>query len=271
MDLDLQPYSVGADSAIARIAQFVRDLRTTAVTHNRMLVVDVFGREVGHTAFRGGIAAEADCILMPEIRVDFGVVYEHAKGRFMSRVRASDVNAGTYMIVVAEGTKNEEGKLLTDASAKDDAFGHPKLAGAGNYVAERLGEELGTDPEITEFMKEQGMFVPGAYQRPEIRVVTPTHLVRCGQTSPFDVNFGLQAGAAAVHLLTNGKKGVTVVDVRGDEIRYMPTSRAIEPRKVDLDQVRLFEQLGFCFGRRPPDYSPRFAEVPEGERPFRHV
>ena len=41
MDLDLQPYSVGGDSTVNRIAQFVRDLRTTAVTHNRVLVVDV--------------------------------------------------------------------------------------------------------------------------------------------------------------------------------------------------------------------------------------
>ncbi len=65
MDLDLQPYSVGGDSAINRIAVFTRDLKTTGLSHNRILVIEVFGRYVGHTALHGGIGAEADCILIP--------------------------------------------------------------------------------------------------------------------------------------------------------------------------------------------------------------
>ena len=55
MDLDLQTYSVGGDSTINRIATFIDDLKTTAVTHNRIIVLEVFGRYAGHTAFRGGI------------------------------------------------------------------------------------------------------------------------------------------------------------------------------------------------------------------------
>ncbi len=271
MDLDLQPYSVGADSTINRIAQFVRDLRTTAVTHNRMLVVEVFGRYAGHTAFRGGVAAEADCILIPEIRVDFQVVYRHACERFVRRIRTSDVNAGTYIIVVAEGTKNESGEYLTDSSKRPDSFGHQRLGGAGQYVADRLEKMISQDDQIRQFMKEQGMYVEGLYQHPEIRVISPTHLVRCGQTSAYDVNFGMQAGAAAVHLLAGGKRGVTVVDVRGSDISYMPTALAIRRREVDLGQVLLFEQMGFCFGRNPPDYRPRFAELNGGDPPPRHL
>ena len=79
MDLDLQSYSVGGDSAINRIAIFTRDLKTTGLSHNRVVVVEVFGRYSGHTALRGGIGAEADCILIPEIPVDFDVVYDHLK------------------------------------------------------------------------------------------------------------------------------------------------------------------------------------------------
>ena len=52
MDLDLMPYSVGGDSTINRIREFVRDLWTTGRTHNRILVVEVFGRYAGHTALR---------------------------------------------------------------------------------------------------------------------------------------------------------------------------------------------------------------------------
>ena len=60
MDLDLQPYSVGGDSAIHRVAQFVTDLRTTAQSHNRTIVLEVFGRNAGHVALYGGIGGEAD-------------------------------------------------------------------------------------------------------------------------------------------------------------------------------------------------------------------
>ncbi|HMY04834.1 MAG TPA: 6-phosphofructokinase, partial [Candidatus Obscuribacter sp.] len=73
MDLDLMPYSVGGDSTINRIAEAVRDLKTTGRTHNRIIVMEVFGRYAGHTAFRGGVAADADAVLIPEVPVDFDV------------------------------------------------------------------------------------------------------------------------------------------------------------------------------------------------------
>ena len=270
MDLDLQPYSVGGDSTINRIAGFVRDLRTTAVTHNRMLVVEVFGRYAGHTAFRGGVAAEADCILIPEIPVDFDVIYRHARDRFMSRVRQSDVNAGTYMVVVAEGIKNEAGEYVTESTVVD-SFDHTKLAGAGEYVAKKLETMIKEDDEVRSFMKEQGMFVSKLYEHPEIRCVIPTHLVRCGESSAYDVNFGMQVGTGAVQLLSQGKTGVTVVDVRGDVVLYMPTTLAIKPRHVDVNQVRLFEQMGFCFGRKSDGYTPSFTELGENDTPVRHL
>ena len=59
MDLDLVPYSLGGDSTINRIAECIRDLKTTGRTHNRIMVIEVFGRYTGHSAFRGGVAANA--------------------------------------------------------------------------------------------------------------------------------------------------------------------------------------------------------------------
>jgi 6-phosphofructokinase 1 len=270
MDLDLQPYSVGGDSTVNRIARFLRDLRTTAVTHRRVLILEVFGRYAGHTAFYGGVAAEADCILIPEIPVQFCVVYQHVCARFLRRVRHSDVKAGAYMIVVAEGIRNEAGEYLADPNSKD-SFGQVKLGGAGRYVASRIKELAKNDPQMRAFMREQGMFVPGVYERPEVRDIAPSHLVRCGETSAYDVNFGMQAGAAATYLLLAGRTGVTVVGVDGQEIRCMPTEQAIRQRYVDLDQVALFEQLGICFGRSPAPYSPRFDELPQGTVPKRYL
>lgn len=261
MDLDLQPYSVGGDSAINRIATFVRDLKTTGMSHNRILVVEVFGRYVGHTALRGGIGAEADCILIPEIPVDFDIVYEHMKTTYFNRVLRSDVKAGTYMIVVAEGLKTASGELLYDESAGVDAFGHKKLAGAGKYVRQQLEKRLKTDPEVVDFMKKTGMYAPGVYEIPEVREVTPGHLVRCGGSSAYDVNFGYKAGAAAVILLIEGKTGNTVVDVDGKNILYIATSEAIKRREVDIDEIAIYESFGICFGRKPHTFEHRLFEV----------
>lgn len=255
MDLDLQPYSVGGDSSVNRIATFTKELKTTGLSHNRILVVEVFGRYVGHTALRGGVGAEADCILIPEIPVDFEVVYDHMKMTYCNRVLRSDVKAGTYMIVVAEGMKNASGEMLYDESAGVDAFGHKKLAGAGKYVRQQLEKRLKADPEIKEFMKSTGMYAPGVYEIPEVREVTPGHLVRCGGSSAYDVNFGYKAGAAAVLLLLEGKTGITVADVNGHKICYMPTAEAIKRREVDLNEIALYESLGTCFGRKPQKFS----------------
>jgi 6-phosphofructokinase 1 len=254
MDLDLQSYSVGGDSAVNRIAVLTRDLKTTGMSHNRILAIEVFGRYVGHTAFRGGIGAEADCILIPEIPVDFDIVYADMKRRFFDRIERSDVKAGTYIIVVSEGIKTASGELLYDESAGVDAFGHKKLAGAGRYVRQQLEKRLKNDPEVKEFMKKTGMYAPGVYETPEVREVTPGHIVRSGQSSAFDVNFGEKAGAAAVILLVEGKTGNTVVNVTGNKIYYQPTAETIKRREVDVDEVALFESLGTCFGRKPQEY-----------------
>ncbi len=258
MDLDLQSYSVGGDSAVNRIAVFARDLKTTGMSHNRIMVMEVFGRYAGHTALRGGLGAEADCILIPEIPADFDIVYEHMVERYMSRVRSSDVKAGTYLIVAAEGMKDAKGELITDKAAGADAFGHVKLAGAGKYAKKQLEERMKADPKIKEFMQDTGMYAPGVYEMPEIREVVPGHLVRSGTTSAFDVNFGLQAGAAAVELLVNGLYGNTVAKVSGTEVLYQPTQSVIKQRRIDLDELALYEAIGVCFGRKPKKFKPVF-------------
>lgn len=264
MDLDLQTYSVGGDSAVNKIAHIVEEVKTTGRTHNRIMIVEVFGRYTGHTAFRGGIAADADCILIPEIPVDFDEVYAHMKRYFIRRILRSDVRAGTYSIVVAEGIKDNDGNLFTEDGSKD-AFGHIKLGGAAKYVRAKLEAKMKTDPEIREFMKSTGMFVSGVLETPEIREVIPGHLVRSGSTGAYDVNFGKEIGAAAVQLLMSGISGVTVYQVTDGEIHYIPTTEAIKQRPVSLDMISFYEVMDICFGRKPVPYNPVFIEN-KGER-----
>lgn len=261
MDLDLVPYSVGGDSAIERLADFVRDLETTGRTHNRIIVVETFGRYAGHHAFRGGVAGECDAILIPEIPVDFKELYRHMKKVYTKRIEESDINAGTYTIVVSEGIKDASGKELYDESVGTDSFGHKKLAGAGRYVAQELKKLMKKDKEIQKFMQEQGMFVKGQYDLPEVRVIVPSHLVRCGFTSSYDVNFGMEAGAGAAYLLLEDVHGVTVTGYNKGMVTYMEIAEAIERRLVDLDQVALYEQLGFCFGRVRKEFKAKHKKV----------
>lgn len=261
MDLNLMPYSVGADSTINRIADFIRDLKTTGRTHNRIMVVEVFGRYEGHAAFRGGVAGECDAILIPEIPVDFKELYRHLKKVYTKRIIESDINAGTYTICVSEGIKDASGQELYDEAIDKDAFGHKKLTGSGKYVVQELKKQLKDDPEIKQFMTEQGMFVEGQYTLPEIRAIIPNHLVRCGFTSSYDVNFGMEAGAGAAYLLLQGVCGVTVTGYYKGKVNYMEIAEAISQREVDLDQVALYEQLGFCFGRVRQDFTAKHGKV----------
>ena len=102
-------------------------------------------------------------------------------------------------------------------------------------------------------MKRDGMFVEGLYEAPEVRVVEPGHLVRCGSSSVYDVNFGKEVGASAVVLLMKGLSGYTVIGMHHGRIHYMETAAAIEQRYVDLKEVSFYEQLGYCFGREPEE------------------
>ncbi|MBI5150451.1 MAG: 6-phosphofructokinase [Candidatus Omnitrophica bacterium] len=268
MDLDLQTYSVGFDSTVNRIATFLEDLKTTARTHNRVMVMEVFGRYAGHTAFRAGIAADADAILIPEIPTDFDVLYAHCKERYFHRIAASDVKAGTYLILVAEGLKDASGKELVDESSGVDAFGHKRLAGAGKYVCEQLTKRFKNDPEIPKLMQREKMYVKDLNEIPEIRAVTPGHLVRCGHSSVYDVNFGKEAGAAAVILLKNNLSGVTVSGITNGKVQYLETAKAIKQRHVDLAVIGLHEQLGTCFGRPLQKLNLEFEQASEPIKRF---
>jgi 6-phosphofructokinase 1 len=261
MDLDLNSYSVGGDSTINRISEITQDLKTTGRTHNRIMVIEVFGRYAGHTAFRGGIAGGADAILIPELPVDFDVLYDHLRTVYWRRILESDVNAGTYSIVVAEGIRDSSGAELTDDTAGIDSFGHKKLSGAGKYVVQELKKRMEKDSAVRNNMRQTGMFVEKLYEMPEIRMIQPSHLVRSGGSSAYDVNFGAEIGVAALELLLAGYSGVSVVEVKGTEIRFQKTTELIKQRFVDLEECRFFENMGICFGRSVEPARPTFKEV----------
>ena len=138
-----------------------------------------------------------------------------------------------------------------DKTKEPDAFGHYPMLGAGKRIESELKKRMKSDPEMKTFMKQVNMYIEDQYEIPEIRVIRPTHLVRCGESSGYDVNFGKEAGAGAVILLVQGTYGVTVSGIRNGVIEYMDTKEAIKQNPVNLDQIVLHEYLGVCFGRKP--------------------
>ncbi|KAB2816816.1 MAG: 6-phosphofructokinase, partial [Paludibacter sp.] len=215
----------------------------------------------GHTTFRGGIAGDADCILIPEVGVDFDVVYRHMKKVFTRRVNESEYRTGTYLIVVNEGIQDETGSSHSDDSVSVDAFGHKKLGGSGKYVREQLAKRLKNDPEMEEFYKKTGLYVEGMNVLPEVRESVPGYLTRSGYSSALDVNFGKDAGAGAVVLLTLGIRGVTVAGLYDGTVQYMSTQKAIEQRMVSLENISFYEQMDVCFGRNVDGYLSKSDEV----------
>lgn len=263
MDLDLQTYSVGGDSAVNRISHFIEEIKTTGRSHNRIMVVEVFGRYSGHIAFRGGIGGDADCILIPEVPVDFDIVYDHLKERFMRRVRESDMRTGTYITVVSEAVTDISGEVLYDDTIKVDAFGHRGMGGTGKQVRNQIARRLEGDPEIRGFMKEEGLYVKDMNTVPEVRDTVPGYLTRSGHSSAFDINFGKDAGAGAVLLLMNGFSGVTISSMSEGKVQYMPTQDVIKQCHVNEKMISFYEELGVCFGRRPVPYEAAFSEIRE--------
>jgi len=123
--------------------------------------MELFGHYAGHTAFRAGIAAEADAILIPEIAADMDAVYEHCKTRYMARIDSSDINAGTYLILASEDLKDASGKDLVDETGMHHGRIHYMETAAAieqRYVDlkevafyEHLGYCFGREPEEAEF------------------------------------------------------------------------------------------------------------------------
>src|SRR5689334_22785575 len=119
-DLSGTDYTFGFDTAVFICTEAIDRLHTTAESHNRVMVVEVMGRQTGWIAVMSGIAGGADVILVPEIPVDFDEVAEtirkrHARGKNFS------------IVVVSEGT--ELPGLAADGET--DQFGHVTLSKRG--------------------------------------------------------------------------------------------------------------------------------------------
>jgi phosphofructokinase-like protein len=144
-DLSATDYTFGFDTAVFTCTEAIDRLHTTAESHNRVMVVEVMGRHTGWIAVMSGIAGGADVILIPEqpITVEQAcrdIEHRHARGKDFSIVVVSEGYELTY----------ESGKRrkVTQAAAVDE-FGHVRLGGVGEVLAEDIEERTGFETRVT--------------------------------------------------------------------------------------------------------------------------
>ena len=211
-DLSATEVTFGFHTAVQIATDAIDRLHTTAESHDRVMVVEVMGRHAGWIATTAGIAGGAAEIMVPEEPFDIQAVSErlrarHDKGRFAS------------IVVVAEGaTPVEESMVLQ--SRETDAFGHVRLGGIGNLVAEEIEKRTGF----------------------ETRVTILGHVQRGGTPTAYDRVLATRFGVAAIDAVHDGAFG-SMVALRAGEIVRVPLAEAvtelktIDPRLLDVARV----------------------------------
>ena len=105
-DVPATEFSVGFTTAVEIVTQGLYDLTFTAASHERIMIVQVMGRDAGHLALRGGIAGGADIILIPELIPDLSLDVVDGCCHQLLRLRQSSRHFA--LVVIAEGVKNQE-------------------------------------------------------------------------------------------------------------------------------------------------------------------
>jgi len=214
-DLSGTDFCFGFDTAVSIATDAIDRVHTTAEAHNRVMVVEVMGRDSGWIAIYSGIAGGADVILIPERPFDVEEVAEtlrrrHARGRYFSIVVAAE---GARF---APGTGPQQDVPVTQASAKDE-FGHVRLGGIGSMLSRELEQRTGF----------------------ETRSVILGHIQRGGSPTAFDRVLATRYGTGAIDLAHRGQFGCMVA-LHGTHITSIPITEAInKTRLVDPELIEV--------------------------------
>ncbi len=179
-------YCIGFSTCVTRTIELTHKLRTSAGSHERFLVLEVFGRYAGFTALLPTMAGAADRCLIPEHLFDVERLTELL-------VQDRNRNPSNYSVVlVSEGARMAHEEEMTFEGAEQDQFGHRKLGGIGDKVAAQLKE---LSPRFN-----QGRRVNVLNQR-------LGYLVRCGDPDALDSIVPMAYGNLALDLIMSGTSG----------------------------------------------------------------
>src|SRR5499427_9215324 len=202
-------YCIGLSTCVTRTIQMVNSLRTSAGSHERFLVLEVFGRYAGFTAMLPTMAGAANRCVIPEHKFNIERLTE-----LLSIDRRK--NPSRYSIVlVSEGAMFEGGEMVFQNTAAD-AFGHRKLGGIGELVAAKLKE---LSPKYN-----NGQTVECIEQK-------LGYLVRCGDPDAIDSIVPMAYGNLALDLLLKNIHGRLVV-VKNGRYDNIPIEVVTATKKV---------------------------------------
>jgi ATP-dependent phosphofructokinase / diphosphate-dependent phosphofructokinase len=205
-------YTFGFDTAVQTVTSALDRLHTTAQSHDRVMVVEVMGRNTGWIAVFAGIAGGADGIVIPELEL---TVEEIAAAIQRRHERGKDFS----IIVVAEGAKlafesGEERQIR--ASDEVDSYGYPRLGGIGAALAIEIEARTGY----------------------ETRVTTLGHVQRGGTPTATDRVLATQYGVHAADLVMAGETG-RMVALHGTEMTSIPLEEVDGIKTVDLRYLEI--------------------------------
>lgn len=225
-------YSFGFWSSTQLASNAIDNLTTTARSHQRVLIVEIMGRDAGFLTLYSGISAGADIILIPETPFDFE--------KDLIDVLKSRVNAGYkyHIIACSEGAYPSEESLLKDFKTitketidnlPKDVFGNPSLPSLN--ISKILVDEMNLREDLKEVFAKNGIDF-------ECRSVVLGHTMRSGAPIPFDRILGLRFGLAAIKLVLNEDFG-KMVSLQGNKIVTRPLEEGSKKKYVTEENDKL--------------------------------
>ena len=233
-DLDATDATFGFYSAVTTAMEALDKLKTTAQSHDRVMILEVMGRDAGWIALYCGLAAGAHVILVPEIPYDLETILERVRSRWDEERRHYT------LVVVAEGAFPSGGDQSYVAS------------GGGGKVARLGGAAVSLAAAL------EAAFERPDWQRrgsvPEVRSTVLGHIQRGGSPGAYDRVVSMRFGAEAVELVRRGQWD-RMVCLRGTQIDSVPLHEAIARiKRVDPEGqlVRQARAVGTCLGDHWP-------------------
>jgi ATP-dependent phosphofructokinase / diphosphate-dependent phosphofructokinase len=209
-------FTFGFDTAVQVVTDAIDRLHTTAQSHDRIMVVEVMGRNTGWIAAYAGIAGGADCIVIPEQTTTVEEVCQDV-------TRRHDRGKDFSIIVVAEGAKlafaSGEERLIQPIKESDE-YGYPRLGGIGAALATELEARTGY----------------------ETRVTVLGHVQRGGTPTSTDRVLATLYGAHAYEMARAGEFG-RMAAIHGTRMTSVPLAEAVEVKRLDLGMLEIAKRF----------------------------
>jgi 6-phosphofructokinase 1 len=220
-DLSGSDQTFGFDTAVGIITEAIDRLHSTAEAHQRVMVVELMGRNAGFLTLEGGMAGGADAILIPEIPYQVESVVKMIKKRVELKKKFS-------IVAISEGAFPVGGRQAVIQRAEDiPGRGVVRLGGAGVVFADLLAPHVDA----------------------EIRVTVLGHLQRGGSPSAYDRVLATMYGSMVLDLVKDNRWD-HMVCLREGKITFTSLAESRKDRNVDIegDKVRMAKAMGICFG-----------------------